>query len=266
MEPIRVVVNGALGRMGREVTHAVLSNSDLKMVGAGEQEATQEYLQLPMVSEKIPFSSDLDTLLLACKPNVLVDFTTASSAIKTARITIEHQVNMVIGTTGLSKENLKELTQLCQQNKQVCIIVAPNFSLGAVLLKHLAKIASNFFDYAEIVEMHHEKKIDAPSGTAIDTARAMLQTRGKPFTSPKTEKEVIPNTRGGNIEGLTIHSMRMPGFMASQEVVFGGLGQTLSLRHDSINRESFMPGVILAIKEAVKRKGLIVGLETLLNI
>ncbi len=266
MEPIRVVVNGALGRMGKEVTHAVLSDSDLKMVGAGEQEVSQEYLQLPMISEKIPFSSDLDSLLPTCKPNVLVDFTTASSAICTARITIKHQVNMVIGTTGLSKENLEELTQLCKENKKIGIIVVPNFSIGAVLLKYLAKIASNFFDYAEIVEMHHEKKIDAPSGTAIDTARAMLQARGRPFISPKTEKEVIRNTRGGDLEGLTIHSMRLPGFVASQEVIFGGLGQTLRLRHDSINRESFMPGVILAIKEVVKRKGLIVGLDALLNL
>jgi 4-hydroxy-tetrahydrodipicolinate reductase len=266
VEPIRVVVNGALGRMGREVTNAVLSDSALKIVGAVELEVPREYLQVPMVSEKIPFSSNLDSLLLNCKPNVLVDFTTAISAMNAARIAIEHQVNMVIGTTGLSEGNLKELTQLCQKNKQIGIIVAPNFSLGAVLLKHLAKIASTFFDYAEIVEMHHEKKIDAPSGTAIDTAKAMLQSRGKPFTSPKTEKEVIRNTRGGDLEGLTIHSMRLPGFMASQEVIFGGLGQTLRLRHDSINRESFMPGVILAIKEVVKRKGLIVGLETLLNL
>ena len=114
--------------------------------------------------------------------------------------------------------------------------------------------------------MHHEKKIDAPSGTAIDTAKAMLHERGKPFISTKTEKEVIRNTRGGELEGLTIHSMRLPGFIASQEVVFGGLGQTLKIRHDSISRESFMPGIILAIKEVVNRKGLTVGLETLLNL
>ena len=133
-------------------------------------------------------------------------------------------------------------------------------------MKHLAKIASRFFDYAEIVEMHHEKKIDAPSGTAIDTAKAMLQARGKPFTSATTEKEVIRNTRGGKLEGLTIHSMRLPGFMASQEVVFGGLGQTLKIRHDSISRESFMPGVILAIKEVINQKGLTIGLDNLLKL
>ncbi len=266
MEVVRVVVNGALGKMGREVTHAVFSDSELKMVGAGEQSVLQEYLQLPGISEEIPFSSDLDSLLVKCKPNVIVDFTNASSVMNTFRIAIKRQVNMVIGTTGLSEENITEINKSCQQNSQLGIIIAPNFSLGAVLLKHLAKITSRFFDYAEIIEMHHEKKIDAPSGTAIDTARAMLHERGKPFISAKTEKEVIRNTRGGELEGLTIHSMRLPGFIASQEVVFGGLGQTLKIRHDSINRESFMPGVILAIKEVVNRKGLTVGLETLLNL
>lgn len=266
MEVIRVVVNGALGKMGREVIRAVLSDSDLKMVGAGEQAVVQEYLQLPEISEKIPFSSDLDSLLTKCKPNVIVDFTSASSVMNTFRIAIRQQVNMVIGTTGLSEENLSEINNLCQQYNQLGVIIAPNFSLGAVLLKHLAKIASRFFDYAEIVEMHHEKKIDAPSGTAIDTAKAMLQARGKPFTSVTTEKEVIRNTRGGELEGLTIHSIRLPGFMASQEVVFGGLGQTLKIRHDSISRESFIPGVILAIKEVVNQKGLTIGLDNLLKL
>ncbi len=266
MEVIRVVVNGALGKMGGEVIHAVLSDSDLKMVGAGEQAVVQEYLQLPEISEKIPFSSDLDSLLVKCKPNVIVDFTSASSVMNTFRIAIRQQVNMVIGTTGLSEENLSEINKLCQQYSQLGVIIAPNFSLGAVLLKHLAKIASRFFDYAEIVEMHHEKKIDAPSGTAIDTAKAMLQARGKPFTSATTEKEVIRNTRGGELEGLTIHSIRLPGFMASQEVVFGGLGQTLKIRHDSISRESFMPGVVLAIKEVVNQKGLTIGLDNLLKL
>jgi 4-hydroxy-tetrahydrodipicolinate reductase len=266
VEVIRVVVNGALGKMGREVIHAVLSDSDLKMVGAGEQAVVQEYLQLPEISEKIPFSSDLDSLLVKCKPNVIVDFTSASSVMNTFRIAIRQQVNMVIGTTGLSEENLSEINKLCQQYSQLGVIIAPNFSLGAVLLKHLAKIASRFFDYAEIVEMHHEKKIDAPSGTAIDTAKAMLQARGKPFTSVTTEKEVIRNTRGGELEGLTIHSIRLPGFMASQEVIFGGLGQTLKIRHDSISRESFIPGVILAIKEVVNQKGLTIGLDNLLKL
>jgi len=132
-------------------------------------------------------------------------------------------------------------------------MVAPNFSLGTVLLMHLAKIAARFFDRAEIIEMHHAKKIDAPSGTAIATAKAMFQG-------------IISNTRGGEIEGIAIHSLRLPGFMAAQKVIFSGPGETLSLHSDAISRESYMPGVILAIKEITKRKGLIYGLDTLLEL
>jgi len=265
MESIRVVINGALGRMGQEVTRAVLDDPKLKVVGAVEKKVTQKYLPLPETSELIPFSSNLDSLLKSCNPDVLVDFTDAEVSITSARVALTQGVNMVIGTTGLSEENLREIEQLCQGNK-VCAVVAPNFSLGAVLLMHLSKVAAKFFDYAEIVEMHHEKKIDAPSGTAIATAKAMLQAHGKPFLYPKTEREVISSARGGQIEGVAIHSLRLPGFMAGQEVILGGKGQTLSLRHEAISRESYMPGVILAIKEATKRKGMVYGLDALLEL
>jgi 4-hydroxy-tetrahydrodipicolinate reductase len=145
-------------------------------------------------------------------------------------------------------------------------VVAPNFSLGAALLIHLSKIAAKFFDNAEIIEMHHERKADAPSGTAMATARAMLQARGKPFIYPEVTREVLRNTRGGQVDGIAIHSLRLPGVMAGQEVVFGRAGETLSLRHDAINRECYLPGVILAIKEVMKRKGLIYGLDALLRL
>jgi len=265
MEHIRIVINGALGRMGREVTKAVLNEPGLEIVGAVEEKVTQQYLPLLETSELIPFSSDLNSLLKSCNPDVVVDFTNATASIAAARVAIRQGVNMVIGTTGLSEENLKEIEQLCQANS-IAAIVAPNFSLGAVLSMHLAKVVAKFFDYAEIVEMHHDKKIDAPSGTAITTAKAMLQAHGKPFVHPKTEREVVSNTRGGQIEGIAIHSLRLPGFMAGQEVIFSGAGQTLSLRHETISRESYMPGVILAIKEVTKHKGLIYGLDALLKL
>ncbi len=265
MEQIRVVINGALGRMGQEVMRAVLNDPGMKVVGAVEKETTQKYFALPDTSELVPFSSDLESLLRKCNPDVLVDFTNAEVSMAAARLAIGGGGNLVIGTTGLSEENLREIEQL-SQDKQVCAVVAPNFSLGAVLLIHLAKVAAKFFDYAEVVEMHHDKKIDAPSGTAIATAKAMLEAHGKPFLLPRTEKEVIPNVRGGQIDGITIHSLRLPGFMAGQEVILGGKGQTLSLRHEAISRESYMPGVILAIKEATKRKGLVYGLDTLLGL
>lgn len=265
MEHIRIVINGALGRMGREITKAVLSNPELEIVGAVEEKVTQQYLPLPETSELIPFSSNLSSLLKSCNPDVVVDFTNAASSIAAARVAIRQGISIVIGTTGLSEEHLKEIEQLCQANS-VGAIVAPNFSLGAVLLMHLAKIAAKFFDYAEIIEMHHDKKIDAPSGTAISTAKAMLQAHDNPFIHPKTEKEIISNTRGGQIGGISIHSLRSPGFMGGQEVIFSGAGETLNLRHETISRESYMPGIILAIKEVTKRKGLIYGLDTLVKL
>ena len=267
MKQIRVVINGALGKMGREVIDAVLDKPELGLdiVGAVEEKVAQQYLPLLKTSELIPFSSDLHSLLTSCHPDVVVDFTNATASMAAIRVVAKLKVNMVVGTTGLSEENLREVEQLCQAN-DVGIIVAPNFSLGTVLLMHLAKIAARFFDCAEIIEMHHAKKIDAPSGTAIATAKTMLQGHGKPFIYPKTEKEIISNTRGGEIEGIAIHSLRLPGFMAGQKVIFSGPSETLSLHSAAISRESYMPGVTLAIKEITKHKGLIYGLDTLLKL
>jgi 4-hydroxy-tetrahydrodipicolinate reductase len=265
LESIRVVINGALGRMGQEITQAVVREPGLRAVGAVEKEVTQQYLPLAEATELILLSSDLDSLLRTCDADVVVDFTNAEVSIAAARIAIKQKVNVVIGTTGLSEENLAEIEQLCRANK-VGAVVAPNFSLGAALLIHLSKFAAKFFNQAEIIEMHHDKKADAPSGTAIATAKAILQTHGKPFIYPEVTHEVLRNTRGGQMDGIAIHSLRLPGFMAGQEVVFSGAGETLSLRHNIISRESFLPGVILAIKEVTKRKGLTYGLDALLKL
>jgi len=265
MEVIRVIIHGALGKMGQEIINAVLHDPGLKIVGAAEQKVTQKYLPLTGTPDLVPFSSDLDYLIKSCRPDVLVDFTNAAASIGAARIAIKQKVSMVIGTTGLSEENITEIEQLCQAN-EVAAVVAPNFSLGAVLLIQMASVAAKFFDYAEIIEMHHEKKIDAPSGTAVATAKAMLKARGKPFIHPETEKEIVSSVRGGQIDGIAIHSLRSPGFIAGQEVIFGSKGQTLTLRHESISRESYMPGIILAIKEVTKCKGLVYGLDTLLKL
>jgi 4-hydroxy-tetrahydrodipicolinate reductase len=265
LEPIRVVINGALGRMGQEITKAVVCEPGLRAVGAVEKEVTQQYLPLAEASELILLSSDLESLLKSCDADVVVDFTNAEVSMAAARIAIKQKVNMVIGTTGLSEENLAEIEKLCQANK-VGTVVAPNFSLGAALLIHLSKFAAKFFNHAEIIEMHHDKKADAPSGTAIATARAMSQMRGKPFIYPEVTREVLSNTRGGQMNGISIHSLRLPGFMAGQEVIFSGAGETLSLRHNIISRECFLPGVILAIKEVTKRKGLTYGLDALLKL
>jgi 4-hydroxy-tetrahydrodipicolinate reductase len=264
-EQIRLVINGAFGRMGQEIIKAVVCDPGLRVVGAVEKEVTQQYLPLTEVPELILLSSDLASLLKSCDADVVVDFTNASASMAAARIALKQKVNMVIGTTGLSEANLAEIKKLCQANK-VGAVVAPNFSLGAALLIHLARLAAKFFDHAEIVEMHHDKKADAPSGTAIATAKAMLETHGKPFVYPELVREVIENTRGGQMDGIAIHSLRLPGFVSGQEVVFSGAGETLSLRHDIISRESFLPGVILAIREVTKRKGLTYGLDALLKL
>jgi 4-hydroxy-tetrahydrodipicolinate reductase len=158
MELTRVVINGASGRMGQEITKAVICEPGLKVVGAVEKEVTQRYFALAETPELVPFSSDLDLLLKKCNADVVVDFTNAEASITAARIALKQKVNMVIGTTGLSEENLVEIEQLCQANG-VGAVVAPNFSLGAALLMHLAKFAAKFFDHAEIIEMHHDKKL-----------------------------------------------------------------------------------------------------------
>jgi 4-hydroxy-tetrahydrodipicolinate reductase len=263
--PIRVVVHGALGRMGREVINALCADPQMEPVGAVDKRAREKHLTLPDQSRDIPLSSNLEALLEQTDPEALVDFSVAEATLPAVRTAVSHRVNLVIGTTGLSAEDLAEIDQLAKAN-EIGAIVAPNFALGAVVMIHLAKIAARFFDHAEIVEMHHEQKLDAPSGTALSTARAMLESRGKPFLCPQVQKESFSGTRGGELEGIALHSVRLPGLMAHQEVIFGVAGQTLSIRHNTINRECYMPGVILAIKKVGEVKGLIYGLDILLGL
>ncbi len=264
MKPIRVVVHGALGRMGREIVNALCHEPEIQLVGAVELQVSDDYLTLPDNSGAVPFSSDLGYILTSCQPDVLVDFTIRKVTMPAVRAATEHGVNLVIGTTGLTADELSEIEQLVQAH-QVGAIVAPNFALGAILMIHLAKVAAKYLDYAEIIELHHHLKADAPSGTALTTAKAMVTARGKPFSRPP-EQGKTSDSRGEQVEGITIHSVRLPGLLAHQEVLLGGPGQTLSIRHDTISRECFMPGAILAIKEVVKRKGLVYGLDNLLGL
>jgi len=180
------------------------------------------------------------------------------------RTAAKHGVNVVIGTTGITPDDIKEIESLANA-QGVGAVVAPNFALGAVMMIHLAKIAAKYFDYAEIIELHHHRKADAPSGTALSTARAMAQAKGKSL-SQSAEQAKPADSRGGQVEGIAIHSVRLPGLLAHQEVLFGMSGQTLSIRHDTISRECYMPGIILAVKEVIKRKGLIYGLDKLLGL
>ena len=264
MKPTRVVVHGALGRMGREIVNALCRESEIQLVGAVELQVSEDYLTLPDNSGTVPFSSNLGYILTSCQPDVLVDFTIKKAIMPAVHAATERGVNLVIGTTGLTADELGEIDQLAQAH-QVGAIIAPNFALGAILMIHLAKIAAKYLDYAEIIELHHHLKVDAPSGTALSTAKAMATARGKPFSRPP-EQGKTSDSRGEQVEGITIHSVRLPGLLAHQEVLLGGPGQTLSIRHDTISRECFMPGIMLAIKEVVKRKGLVYGLDALLGL
>jgi 4-hydroxy-tetrahydrodipicolinate reductase len=264
MSEIKVIIHGALGKVGKELMSALPKEAGLKLVGAVDVRASQPYI-MAEDEVKVPLSNDLPSMIEASHPQVLVDFTIAEASIAAARIALKQGINLVIGTTGLSEGDIKEIDELAKENK-AGVFIAPNFALGAVLLMHLATIASKYFDHAEIIELHHNEKADAPSGTALNTADLMLRARGKPFLHATTSKEKLSGCRGGYTDGIAIHSVRLPGFVASQEVIFGGKGQTLSLRHDTTGRECFVPGIILAIKEVVKFQGLIFGLDKLLHL
>ncbi|MBM2825731.1 MAG: 4-hydroxy-tetrahydrodipicolinate reductase [Dehalococcoidales bacterium] len=264
MTPIRVVVYGAAGKMGRELVSALCREGGIEVVGAVDVKAGADYLTLPDTSGKVPFSSDLEHILTICRPDVLVDFTIVQATMPAVRLAAKHGVNLVIGTTGLASNDLAEIRDLALKHK-IGAVVAANFALGAVLMMHLAKVAARYLDYAEIIELHHNMKADAPSGTAIATAKLMAEARGEPFKRPPVP-EPTSSSRGEVVGGVTIHSVRLPGLLAHQEVILGALGQTLTIRHDTIGRECYIPGVVVAIKEVVKRQGLIYGLDTLLNL
>jgi len=263
MQPIKVVIHGASGRVGQVLVSNLFNSPDVKLVGAIDIKAQMDKLALPD-GAAVPFSRDAEKIIVSTQPDVIVDFTLAPATMPLVRVAASHQVNLVIGTTGLTTGNIDEIGLLADTHK-VGIILASNFALGAVLMQHFAKLASRYMDYAEIIELHHNQKADAPSGTAIYTAKTMAAYRGKPFSQAVDEGKDFPS-RGEKVAGITVHSVRLPGLMAHQEVIFGGLGQTLTIRHDTIGRDCYVPGVLLAIQEVVKRQGLFQGLDRLLSL
>ncbi len=264
MEQIKVVVYGASGRVGQEVVKAVCNDPATALVGAVDVKVSAETLALPDGSGSVPFSADLGRILQTCKPDVVVDFTAAGATMPAVCLCAERGVHMVIGATGHTADDIEEMERLVDA-RNIGIVLAPNFALGAILMMHLAMIAGKYFDHAEIIELHHDRKADAPSGTSRLTARNMLEARGKSFEPPAVPGEDSPS-RGRSFDGINIHSVRLPGFMAHQEVILGGDGQTLRIRHDQISREAFMPGVLLAVKEIVKNPRFIYGLDNLLGL
>ncbi|MGD9115807.1 MAG: 4-hydroxy-tetrahydrodipicolinate reductase [Dehalococcoidia bacterium] len=263
MKPIKVAVNGALGKMGQTLIAALYREPGMQPVGATDIKATQDHLTLPDGSGRIPLSKKLEPMLDSCQPEVVIDFSNAEAVMPLVKLAAEKGVNLVIGTTGIGAGDIKKIDALAN-DRGIGIVIAPNFTLSAVLMIHLARIASKYFDYAEIVELHHERKLDAPSGTALLTAQAMAEARGKPFNTPPAGEKAA--SRGKQLEGISLHSVRLPGLLAHQEILFGGEGQTLSIRHDTSGRDCYMPGVMLAVKEVMQRKGLTYGLDILLGL
>lgn len=260
---LRVAIAGARGRVGREIARAVDAAPDLELVGGL---ARTPGATVPRADGRpLALHTDIAALLAETRPDVLVDFTRADAALPIARAALAARVPTIIGTSGLTAPQLDELRALAEA-AGVAVAVVPNFALGVVLLIHFARIASRYFDAAEVIELHHDGKIDAPSATALATAEAMAAARGGPFAPDPTERLLTAGARGGEHAGVRLHSVRLPGLVAHQEVLFGGPGQVLILRHDATSREAYVPGVLLAIREVPRRRGLIVGLDPLLGL
>ena len=262
----RVGVLGAAGRMGRLVCRAVAGDPELALVAAISPSfqggGTEARVGVPGL--ELTGSSDLQTLLTA-KTDVAVDFTTPGAVMGNIRWLIGRAIHAVVGTTGIGEPELTEIERLLRDGGgRSNVVVASNFAVGGALMQRFAEDAARFFPAAEIIELHHDRKLDAPSGTARATAERMAKARSQSWEGPSAE--AIEGVRGGDVQGIRVHSVRLPGLVAHQEVIFGGTGQTLTIRHDSTDRTSFMPGVLLAIKSVTERPGLTVGLEPLLGL
>ena len=262
VSPINVVVQGVLGKMGQQVLSLTSTEEDLHPVAGVDLNASADSIGLPDGSGAVPLSTSLESVI--GDADVVVDFSGADGALSAIQTAAPRNVNVVIGSTGSPESTLREAKTLADEH-QVGIMIAPNFALGAVVMMHLAKQAAPYFDYADLIESHSEGKADAPSGTAIAIAKAAAEGKGRDFKAPQAEKETVSGTRGGISGGVSIHSARMPGRVAHHELVFGALGQTLTIRHDSVSRESFMPGVLMAIRHVVSNPGLVVGLDKIMG-
>jgi 4-hydroxy-tetrahydrodipicolinate reductase len=259
----RVGVFGAAGRMGRTVCEAVARDPDLELVAAVDpQHAGIDVGQVADVDAHFQVAADAQALLDA-GTEVVVDFTVADAARGNLAFAAEHGVHAVVGTTGLSERDLRDLEGAF--TKSSCLVAA-NFAIGAVLMMRFAELAAPWFETAEIVELHHDGKVDAPSGTAMRTAERMAAASSDWSDDPTTSR-VLDGARGGTGPGgIPIHSVRLRGMFAHQEVLLGTAGQSLSIRHDTYDRTCYMPGVLLAVKRVHERKGLTVGLEPLLDL
>ena len=240
---IKVAVLGSRGRMGSEVVKAVTDASDLELVAA------------------LDLGDSLDALVTN-GAQVVVDFTTPDSVMANLEFLIKNNINAVIGTTGFDDARITKINELLKSSKSG-VLIAPNFAIGAVLMMEFATKAAKYFESAEIIELHHPNKVDAPSGTAARTAELMSAARkeAKLPAMPDATTSSLPGARGATVGDVPVHSVRLRGLVAHQEVLFGGIGETLTIRHDSIDRVGFMPGVLLGVRQVVNHPGLTFGLE-----
>jgi 4-hydroxy-tetrahydrodipicolinate reductase len=252
----RVAIFGADGKMGRLVSSAVHDDPELDVVAAIDPSSAGRQLPSGLAIDGDPGA------VVKARADVAVDFTEPDAVMGNIRFCIEHEIHVVVGTTGIGPDGLEEIGTWLEERPQVGVVVAPNFSVGAVVAQRLAEEAARFFPAAEVIELHHDQKIDAPSGTAAATARRIAEARKETWSGPTGGAAF----RGGDVEGIRVHSVRLPGLVAHQEVIFGAQGQTLTIRHDAPDRSCYLPGVLLAIREVAGRPGLTVGLEPLLGV
>ncbi len=264
---MRVGVLGATGRMGQAVCRAVLASGDLELVAAVARSTKVGHELRDLIPEApvgMVVGQEVSEFLVA-RAEVVADFSSAEATLGAARTLLPEGVHLVSGTTGLSAEALEELDRLATRPGGGNMVWAANFALGAVLAMHFAAIAARYYTHAEVIELHHATKVDAPSGTAIRTARAVAAAQ-EVSAGAGRDHETVPGVRGGEVDGVHVHSVRLPGLVAHQEVLFGGQGELLTIRHDLLDRSSFMPGVLRAVRAVPARAGFTSGLEPLLGL
>lgn len=264
---IKVAIAGARGRMGVEAVKAVQKAADMEVVAILDYKNDGLFLheeQVNHAGEGTPIYTSFDELINQTAPDVLLDLTTPDVVFKHMHEAIERGVRPVVGTSGLQMAEIEQLTNFAKE-REVGGIIAPNFSIGAVLAMKFSAYAAKYLQDIEIIELHHNQKVDAPSGTAVKTAEMITEVRTEHRQGHPDEKEHLAGARGADVEGMRIHSVRLPGLLAHQEVLLGGEGELLTLRHDSFNRSSFMPGVLMSIRHVMAEKTLIYGLEHILD-
>ncbi|PYZ98400.1 4-hydroxy-tetrahydrodipicolinate reductase [Alteribacter lacisalsi] len=263
---IRIVIAGPRGNMGKEAVQMVLETDQFELAGVIDRKnggKTLADLQgLPDAA--VPVFDDPVHCFQETQPDVLVDLTNPDTGKVHMKLALENGVRPVIGTTGFSEADVEEMSLLAE-SKELGAIIAPNFAIGAILMMKFSQTAARYMPDVEIIEQHHDRKLDAPSGTAVKTAQLISEVREKKKQGHPDEEETLQGARGADVDGMHIHSLRLPGLVAHQEVIFGGEGQTLKIRHDSINRRSFMPGVKMACEEVMRIGVLVYGLEHIIE-